>query len=69
MQKKVSEFWGNLFVRFFPYRGEAKRLGLSERLVRERLERNGWTVWRGGFIHALRRRELFPNVKTKYATL
>ncbi len=42
--------------------------GLSEKLLKERLERSGWTVWRGGNIHILCF-ELFPNVRRKYEKL
>jgi DNA polymerase II len=46
-----------------------ERRGYSERLVRKRLEDDGWTVWRGGFLHANRFAEMYPNVRRKYALL
>jgi len=42
--------------------------GLSERLIRKRLEGEGWEVWRGGFLHAPRM-EVYPNVLKKYKRL
>jgi len=47
----------------------AKRVGLSERLLRRRLEKTGWIVWRGGSIHLSRNAELYPTVRKKYALL
>ena len=41
---------------------------LSERIVRQRLERAGWTVWRGGAL-AIHRDECYPNVHRKYSIL
>lgn len=42
---------------------------MAERLLRAHFERNGWTVWRGGFLHQLRATDIYPNVKQKYARL
>ncbi len=46
-----------------------RRKGMSERELRKRLERQGWTVWRGALINILRRDELYPNVRRKYEIL
>jgi hypothetical protein len=43
--------------------------GLSELQLRQRLEKQGWTVWRGGAIGITRRAELYPNVERKYTLL
>jgi len=43
--------------------------GFSERVIRRRLEKSGWTVWRGGFLNATRFDELYPNVERKYKLL
>ncbi|MCF7860999.1 VRR-NUC domain-containing protein [Candidatus Woesearchaeota archaeon] len=43
--------------------------GLSEKLIRKRLEKSGWVVWRGGFINAVRKNYLYPNVEKKYKKL
>ena len=45
------------------------RKGFSEKRIRERLEDKGWMVWRGGFLHATRKREVYPNVEKKYKKL
>jgi hypothetical protein len=46
-----------------------KNKGLSERLIKRRLEAQGWTIWRGGCLNILKRDELYPNVRKKYETL
>jgi len=51
-----------IYVRKMP---ENKR-GYSEKVVRRRLEKEGWTVWRGGFLNATRFDELYSNVEKKY---
>lgn len=43
------------------------RAGFSERYIRSKLEGKGWEVWRGGFLHANRKREVYPNVERRYA--
>jgi hypothetical protein len=48
---------------------QKSRRGLSEKLLKRRLEKNGWQVWRGGFIHASRKTELYPNVERAYKNL
>lgn len=47
----------------------SNKKGLSERKLRKRLEKHGWTVWRGGFLHAIRKNDLYPNVRKKYKIL
>ncbi|MGM5488383.1 MAG: hypothetical protein ACQESG_05530 [Nanobdellota archaeon] len=42
--------------------------GLSERQIRKNLERTGWTVFRGGYLHCLRG-EMYPAVYEKYRQL
>ena len=46
-----------------------ERRGLSEKIIRRRLERQGWTVWRGGLVHITGEDELYPNVRRKYLLL
>lgn len=46
-----------------------ERRGLSERVLRQRLERHGWTVWRSASIGAHKNPEAWPNVRRKYAAL
>ncbi|MEK6849867.1 MAG: VRR-NUC domain-containing protein [Nanoarchaeota archaeon] len=48
-------------IRNYPY---MTRRGLSELQLRRRLEKQGWQVWRGGFLHAAS--GYFPSVKKKY---
>jgi hypothetical protein len=43
--------------------------GFSEKIARRKLEQDGWTVWRGGFINALDMPEVYPNVRKKYELL
>lgn len=43
--------------------------GLSERILRKRLERQGWSVWRGGSIGIERVPDVYPNVKERYTLL
>jgi hypothetical protein len=47
----------------------AARKGLAERVLRKRLERAGWRVWRGGYLHASRKPELYPVVERAYKEL
>ena len=43
--------------------------GLSELQLKTRLEKQGWTVWRGGQIGMTRKAEIYPNVERKYTLL
>ena len=45
------------------------RKGLSEKILKKRLEKQGWTVWRGGLINIIRNSEIYPSVRKKYALL
>jgi len=68
-QTKLHDFTMITFE-YIPLRPTTtSRYGLSERQMRRRLERQGWTVWRGGSINMLRRNELYPNVRKKYQLL
>lgn len=51
-------------IRNYPY---MTRRGLSELQLRRRLEKQGWNVWRGGFLHAAS--DYFPSVKKRYDAL
>jgi len=46
-----------------------RRRGMSERYVRRRMEKEGWTVWRGGMINVLRGDDVYLNVRKKYHLL
>lgn len=52
-------------ARSYPYKS---RKGLAERQLRKRLERNGWQVFRGGFIYGLSA-DLYEPVKKRYEYL
>ncbi|MBI4181633.1 MAG: VRR-NUC domain-containing protein [Candidatus Aenigmarchaeota archaeon] len=43
--------------------------GLSERLIRERLEKQGWTVWRGGMLDIVRERGIPRALRERYEQL
>jgi hypothetical protein len=40
---------------------------LSEKQIKKRLEKDGWEVWRGGYLQCTRYSELYPNVEKKYS--
>jgi len=54
---------------FVPLQSSPPRFGLAERFLRRRLERQGWTVWRGGRIDIVRQEDVYPNVRRKYEQL
>jgi len=55
---------------YIPISKEYRKIkGLSERQIRKRLESQGWIVWRGGYLHALRKQEIYPNIRKKYTIL
>ncbi len=59
-----------LTVYYIPLRRNYKnRVGLSEKLIKQRLQKQGWEVWRGGAINILRMDEVYPNVRFRYQLL
>ncbi|MBS1266833.1 MAG: DNA polymerase [Candidatus Woesearchaeota archaeon] len=46
----------------------AEKRGLSEKLIKKRLEKQGWEVWKGSLINILRK-DNYPNVQKKYSKL
>lgn len=52
-------------IRNYPYQS---RHGLSESQLKRRLEKQGWKVWRGGFIHAFNG-DVYASVKKRYMLL
>ena len=52
-----------------PFSKESDRLGLSERIIRKRLEAAGWTVWRGELLNVIKHDDIYPNVRRKYELL
>lgn len=43
------------------------RRGLSEKIIRKKLEKQGWIVWRGSMVHV--KEHEYPNVDKKYKRL
>jgi DNA polymerase elongation subunit (family B) len=70
-QTRLNEYtYGVIPHYFIPIKREYKsRKGLSERLIKRRLEKQGWEVWRGGLLNILKEQEIYPNVKRKYEKL
>ena len=51
---------------YIPYKDRLVRRGLSEKLIKKRLEKQGWEVWRGSGVSLYKEYDMFPNVKRKY---
>jgi hypothetical protein len=67
---KDRQKYRNIRHIYIPLRRKYKsRQGLSERRIKKRLEKKGWEIWRGGFIHCIRYKDLYPNVFRKYIRL
>lgn len=43
--------------------------GLAEKQLKKRLKKNGWEIWRAGYIHVIRTMDLYPNTFRKYIRL
>ena len=70
LQTTLLQFMLQVPLHFIPLTREyAERKGLSERLIRRMLERQGWLVWRASSIGAHTRPDAWPNVKRKYGML
>jgi DNA polymerase elongation subunit (family B) len=70
-QTKIPEFVRRIRHVYIPVSKEyPSKHGLSEKLIKKKMENEGWTVWRGELIGILRYAgELFPNVVKKYERL
>ena len=69
VQQKLTEFYTVLPILFIPHRNfPANRRGYSEKVIRRRLEKQRWTVWRGGII-GCHTEDVYPNVQRKYQLL
>jgi len=69
-QTKIQDFFRVKFKYIPIIKQYDYRAGLSEKLIKEKLEKEGWIVWRGSLIGILRSgQELYPNVKKKYEKL
>lgn len=65
-QTNLQQFFMTKQITYERPRGKPRK-GLSERYIRKKLERNGWTVWRGGMLHVTEHE--YPNVEKKYKKL
>jgi len=69
-QARLAEFRPRVrHIFHYARRMPENRRGYSERYIRRKLEKQGWTIWRGGFLNARRKPELYPNVEKKYLML
>ena len=69
-QSTLLEFELPVLTVYIPIRKYSykSRQGLAELQLRKRLEKQGWQVWRGGFVHAIAA-DIYPAVKRKYVQL
>jgi hypothetical protein len=68
-QTSLAEHFETVF-HYVPMRGSpTSRVGLAERQLCNRLEKQGWMVWRGGALNILKKEDNYPNVKRKYHLL
>jgi DNA polymerase elongation subunit (family B) len=69
-QTRINEFvYGVIPHFYFPIGKHTERKGLSEKIFKRKLEKEGWTVWRGGLFNILKKQEIYPNVRRKYEKL
>jgi len=54
---------------FLTLRKYQSQLGLAESLLKKKLERAGWVVWRSDALRVLKKEEIYPNVQRKYELL
>jgi hypothetical protein len=68
-QTVLADYPDAITHRYIPmHRHYPKRKGLSERIIRRQLEKQGWQVWRGGLFNVLKR-DPYPNVQKRYTYL
>ena len=69
-QATILEYGQNVITLYFPIRKYPykTRQGLAEAQLRKRLQKQGWEVWRGGFVHAIAA-DVYSAVKKRYAQL
>jgi DNA polymerase elongation subunit (family B) len=70
-QTKLDEFGVNIIFRYVPMKREIpEKRGLSEKIIKERMEKNGYIVWKSALINMIRDGvELYPNAYRKYTKL
>lgn len=70
IQRKITDYYAKVRHLFIPYhRSYANKRGLSEKILRRSLEKQGWIVWRGGIIGITKEADVYPNVRRKYELL
>jgi predicted RNA binding protein YcfA (HicA-like mRNA interferase family) len=50
-------------VVYLEFKDDLPKPGLSEKLIKKRLLKQGWEVWRGGSINIVRQKDVYPNVR------
>ncbi|MFW6449930.1 MAG: DNA polymerase domain-containing protein [Nanoarchaeota archaeon] len=69
-QTLITDYYPKIkFVYIRMKRNYKYNRGLSEKIIKKRLEGNNWIVWRGGCINILREDGIYPNVYNKYSKL
>lgn len=69
-QKLITDYYPRIkYVYITQKRSYKSNRGLSEKMIKKRLENFGWVVWRGGCIGITRQNEIYPNVFNKYKKL
>ncbi len=68
-QTTILEFHSIRYQYIPMRRSYPQRRGLAERQLKQRLEGQGWLVWRAASIALLRQTEVFPNVRRHYSKL
>ncbi|MFH1642930.1 MAG: DNA polymerase domain-containing protein [Nanoarchaeota archaeon] len=70
-QTKIVEYSTKIKQKYIPVNKKyPTNRGLSERLIKKRLEKDGWIVWKGSLIDILKwNNDPYPNVLRKYAKL
>ena len=58
-----------IFIPMQKLESNSSNIGLSEKILKRRLEKQGWTVWRGGIINIVRKNDIYPNIRRKYEQL
>jgi len=67
IQTTLDQFHAITIISYPILRAFRTKRGLSEKIIRKKLERHGWFVWRGSMIHVTAHD--YPNVDKKYKQL
>jgi DNA polymerase-2 len=68
-QTKITDYTTIIKQVGIPFDTTLPRLKLSEKIIRKKLEKQGYQVWRGGAINILSEQDIYPNVRKKYELL